>query len=706
MRLIKVLTSAPLPDWRLLLRAVLKTPCSEMFLVKPWSKGGEYFYWFSHSAWSLVAIVNLWQKLFKTNTLNLWLPGYFGNSSLKPLRSTSANLVFYPITDRLEPDYSVCRSISKDTPPDIFLLTHYFGRPANAAKASEFCKHKGAWLVEDAAHVISPIRGVGDHGDFVLYSPHKILPIPDGALLLARSSGHSIDRLEFMATMFQETCNDLVKSVSYKPSFPLLWLVKRILQKCGMRRLKSSKIDFESDNSETVIPHPQMTYMSQNLLSVLVADLPHVRRERRLRMQIWDHVLGETPGLIPVCRMNKDQHTPYLGAFECENESLAKTLFFKFQSIGLPVSTWPDLPPEVIRNAVLHKNSLRIRRHRLYLAVHQTLSIKQVTNIFPDERVLSNESPLSVEWDVTSKDQWNELIDSLGYSNLYQSWAYGQARQTTKCWSVSRAIFRNQQGLIAIVQVLKKTYLGCINVYRINRGPLFINSASIEEKVAVLELVGRLGRWWRARFLVIAPDLESNGQNAVILAQLTYNRFHRHERSSALINLKDDLSVIRQKLDGKWRNMLNAAEKNDLVVEFGNSKRLLNWMLDQYSELIAERGFKGISFSLLRSLCGEFGDHTHLIIFRCVKNDVPVSCICVLKHGTTSTYLIGWNGNQGRSLKAHQFLMWNAIVELKQLGCHWFDLGGIDVDNTPGISGFKLGLNGMRYELIGDYLKF
>ena len=41
------------------------------------------------------------------------------------------------------------------------------------------------------------------------------------------------------------------------------------------------------------------------------------------------------------------------------------------------------------------------------------------------------------------------------------------------------------------------------------------------------------------------------------------------------------------------------------------------------------------------------------------------------------------------------------IIEMKQCGCAWFDLGGIDEKNTPGIAKFKRGLRGEEYTLVG-----
>jgi len=69
----------------------------------------------------------------------------------------------YPINQNLEPDYDACRALSK-VHPDIFVLVHYFGKPTFAAPTKDFCTKHNAWLLEDAAHVLRPITGVGKYG--------------------------------------------------------------------------------------------------------------------------------------------------------------------------------------------------------------------------------------------------------------------------------------------------------------------------------------------------------------------------------------------------------------------------------------------------------------------------------------------------------------------------------------------------------------
>lgn len=94
------------------------------------------------------------------------------------------------------------------------------------------------------------------------------------------------------------------------------------------------------------------------------------------------------------------------------------------------------------------------------------------------------------------------------------------------------------------------------------------------------------------------------------------------------------------------------------------------------------------------------------LMLRAAHDGKLAAAICLTCHGSAAACLVGWEGYKGRNLKANQYLLWQAIVHIKQSGLHRFDLGGISEENTSGITAFKLGLNGERYELVGEYLKW
>ena len=171
------MTITPLPSWLSLISLFKTERLNSEQLLEEWINEDEVGGWLSKSAWSL-AMIGLWkerQRTDKNKKLVIWIPDFFCNGSLTPLRSLDVELIFYQISHDFEPDYKSCRTEAKKNPPDIFLIVHYFGKVANGAAAKEFCVLNKCWLIEDAAHVLRPNNGIGKFGDFVLYRQHKLL---------------------------------------------------------------------------------------------------------------------------------------------------------------------------------------------------------------------------------------------------------------------------------------------------------------------------------------------------------------------------------------------------------------------------------------------------------------------------------------------------------------------------------------------------
>ncbi|MBC7405099.1 MAG: GNAT family N-acetyltransferase [Cytophaga sp.] len=289
---------------------------------------------------------------------------------------------------------------------------------------------------------------------------------------------------------------------------------------------------------------------------------------------------------------------------------------------------------------------------------------------------------------------------------MLQSWAYGEAKSDESGWQVKRGVFYRANEPFAMVKVLQKRVAGIMLVARINRGPLFLSPPGAQEARAVWAQLGSLGSLWRGRVLTVAPGLALTGLHLSMMDDLGYRQFSPRAWESVWVDLRTSLTTLRQKLDGKWRNVLAFSEKTDLKLEAGGDDQLFDWMLTRYRELMRDKDFSGMPVDLLLALRQHLPAESRLIVMRAMRDTQAVAGICLVCHGSAATYLLGWNGPEGRKLKANQCLLWQAVVYLKQAGLDWFDLGGIDEDHTPGIAAFKLGLRGERYELAGEYWKW
>lgn len=720
-------TSAPLPGLFDVFYSVF-TRASTSQLSKTWCGEGDVSGWFSKTAWSLAQIL-LWRtKQQNKKEVSLWLPDYFCNASLWPSRKLGANIFFYPVGSDMQPNYAACRQMVETNKPDIFVLVHYFGKPIPSAPARDFCLRFGAWLVEDAAHVLRPTSGIGENGDFVVYSPHKLLAVPDGAMLVVRGDGPSNltenlfeslgdpERWAYQLSIDFRKTSDIELISAAKLS--VLWLVKRLLQKLITFSLTRNTTFVEG--SEEILPDlnnftdPKMSGLAARLLYRMVPSISNVARRRQRNILMLDSMLGERNGLkesgslTPFLRPVDREWTPYLATFKGNEDDIAE-VFCDLREKGLPCSVWPDLPPEILASKDDHQAAWKLRHSMLFIPIHQSLrpSILLKSGVGRQfAQRFHGIPPASIVWERMSREEWHRFLLTAGRSSLMQTWAYGDAKSESEGWKVRRGEISINGVTEAVVQVLEKRLYG-ITINRINRGPIFINGCDKEHEFSVIKaLRDELSGIGKRKILSFAPEFFLNGENTAFFAETGFFQFSPRVWESSWVDLSLDAEQLRKNLHSKWRNVLKVSERQGLELQIDSDLESFEWLANQCNEMMRSRGVADVPISLYKSLQKNIKiDNQQLLTFRAIKDGRVTAGVCIAQHGSAATYLLGWNGEEGRSLKANQFLLWNVILHLKNEKFKWFDLGGIDSDGTPGIADFKLGINGQRYSLIGEYWK-
>lgn len=717
------LSCAPIPTWANLFRSLLRKPLPDVDLASPWCREGDMAGWLSRSSWSL-ALIALWRKNKEApSATSVWLPDYFCNASLEALRQTGVKLWFYPVTTDLAPDIAACRVQVVEGCPSVFVLVHYFGKPTPLAAAREFCAQHGAWLVEDAVHALRPVQGIGMSGDFVLYSPHKHLPIPDGAVLVIRSGGPTKLGTNGVAAFgppeqWPNALSGLEKRLCSSHLWDsvrvVIWVLKRLLQRLGVRSSAAAAPPFTELSPTRFVAPAQVcasraSRVSRRLLTTLVETLPSVARLRQRHQLIWDELLfrkiPEGASLAAAERPMLREWVPYLAAYRLSPES-APGVYESWWRDGLCATTWPDMPPEVASNPEGHSNAWLLRHTRIYLPVHQSLAMRAIAQRYSQSLAREELPHVRTVWDGAEPGQWAIWIAQCKRSNLLQTWAYGEAKAVAESWRIRRAVFYFGGEPVAVAQVLEKRVAKLLTIFRINRGPVLLRSLTNVEERSLWRQIGKLGCIWQGRVLAVAPEVPLSGAALILLDECGLRQFSSIAPESVWVDLTPSLEHIREQLNGKWRNMLVSAEKAGLNLEIGDSDDLFEWMIEKYECLMEVKNFSGAGVGLLRALRKRAGQTEKLLVLRAMNGSDAVAGICLAWHGSAATYLLGWNGEAGRMLKANQFLLWQAIRYLKNSGAYWFDLGGVSEEDTPGIAAFKLGLNGERYELVGEYWKW
>lgn len=717
------MTQSPLPSYRALLNLLFPNFNNNKNFLKYWHRECEVSFWLSRSAWSLALIAQLRKKEKQGEKVNFWIPDYFCNNSLAVLRNTGCTIIFYPIQENLEPDILACKKmINSNNSPDIFLIVHYFGKPVLVNTFFEFCKRHNSWLVEDAAHVLRPVKGIGESGDFVLYSPHKLLPLPDGAVLVARPNGPSALQNNIIPKYFltRKPAHLLAElrslrrtSLFGKIAFsPLLWLCKKILQKLGITNfVKRPFYELSEENNDIIFKSPKISWLSLRILSKISHDLYNYALHRERNQMLWDEYFESTGQmndhrLLKGLRASSVNWTPYLAMYKGD-EKIIYQVYKELKPENFLPSTWPDLPPEVIADQLFHSIAIRLRHTQFFLPVHQTISKNHFWRLL--DQKAKNINPvitkdIRTEWNQVTKVHWNFLMAQCNKPNLMQSWCYGEAKNEVEGWKANHVVFYSDDTVIAICQILEKRIAGLFTLYRVNRGPLLLSDNEYLNQAVITKIL-ELGDFVKGKLLSVSLELFKTNKNTAFVINKKLIIPNLKGYSSVWIDLNLQLKDIRAKLDGKWRNMLVFAEKQSLSIESGSSQTLLDWICEVHDSNMKVKGFKGISSLLLRSLFLHTDKENEVLIYKACLQEIPIAAICVACTNTTATYLLGWTGIQGRQMKANYLLLWEAVRDLKEKKIHWFDLGGIDPEETPGITAFKSGMNGETYMLVPEAWK-
>ncbi len=370
-----MLTFQPLPDWQDLFAKESLERTSPESLSTHWQVANEKCFWYSRAAFALAAIEAWWRRAIEDRPATVWLPDYFCNQSTLPVRQAGAELVFYPVKEDLSPDWLRCRELSTTRTPDLFVLVHYFGIEADGGGAAQFCRESGALLIEDAAHVLRPHGKIGHHGDFIFYSPHKMLPVPDGAILLVNATDRTpnLDRLE------HPTASAGCRHTNWK----IRRGAQKILPDFLMRRRNRVLPEFDTD--------PSMRDTGMDLgpsvlsLRILARQLPQgaeIATFRKNNAWALRNLIGaETPDLRPYLDSSREGDAPYRFIIKCEGPGGAKAVYDRLRAQGLPVESWPDLPDEVKTGPEHHSIARKLRDRLVFLPVHQSLSAHDISTI-------------------------------------------------------------------------------------------------------------------------------------------------------------------------------------------------------------------------------------------------------------------------------------------------------------------------------------
>ena len=311
-------------------------------------------------------------------------------------------------------------------------------------------------------------------------------------------------------------------------------------------------------------------------------------------------------------------------------------------------------------------------------------------------------------------NEWVTHLKCIRHTNLLQCWQYGTAKEQSEKWKAIRFIVTEGDNVIALVQLLTRTVPLLGGVARINRGPLLNKNIAKDCRIDVSSQVieallyyAHKKHWW---IVQIAPELPDLDIGTNLLGKIGLQKLNIAPHASGLLSLSSsNESDLLKNLKGKWRNCLRKGMKLGVIISVVScNSDELNTLISKYRALQKDKNFFGISDSLIISLAQQQGKGWEFTLFianeeRIADVENSIGMLVSIRHGDTSTYLIGYTNDEGRKQQANYVLLWEAILYAKQSGCDWFDIGGLSSITPKGVAHFKQGINAELYSSVGEW---
>lgn len=310
------------------------------------------------------------------------------------------------------------------------------------------------------------------------------------------------------------------------------------------------------------------------------------------------------------------------------------------------------------------------------------------------------EGGYTAEFDNVDRDEWHRIIKEFSDSNIYQTWAYDAVRFGEG--NISHFVLRSGKEIVAAAQArIVRVPLLDLGAAYVRWGPLWQrrkeNKDSFDFRMAVRALRNEYV-CSRGLILRIFPVLFNDNSNGCF-ETLLQEGFRPTARESAqrtlILDIQPAIQNIRKNFEQKWRNCLNKAERNGLEVIEGTDDGLFNDFISLYRELLERKQFQEPNdineFKLIQK---NLSDELKMRIFLCRSDGVSSVGAIFTAIGETGVYLFGATNDQGMVNKGSYLLQWKAIQWMKNSGCRFYNLNGINPEKNPGSYHFKAGAAG------------
>ncbi len=292
--------------------------------------------------------------------------------------------------------------------------------------------------------------------------------------------------------------------------------------------------------------------------------------------------------------------------------------------------------------------------------------------------------------------EWGALASTHPKFNLYQCWEY-EALRGGGCRFEGWAL---PGGGCALVRIRRfgRRGPGLAQVYW---GPLCSPPEDEERFAVAVRALRRIYVVEEGLLLRVLPPLcpEPSVQERIFRAEGFLRVEDPPPYRTFVVDLRSGPEVVKEGFRRSFRYNVNRSLRNGFQMEVGKETALFDRFLDLYDRMWKRKRFRsGVDPRKFRELQDALPDSRKMEIRIVGKEGTDLAAAVHSFLGDTVLYLLGATRVEGRippdrKYAAH-LLHWRVIEEACRRGFAFYDLGGIDPEENPGVHSFKNGFGG------------
>jgi hypothetical protein len=314
------------------------------------------------------------------------------------------------------------------------------------------------------------------------------------------------------------------------------------------------------------------------------------------------------------------------------------------------------------------------------------------------------------EFNKTSEIQWMEYLDTFSDANIFQTLVYN--RLVTGEKKTDSVVLKKSDEVVAMaaVRIITLPFIdrGLAYIYM---GPVWKQKGVPPNKKHIQQIIHAVVQKYvveerlTLRVFPNVVNIDSNGVEEILKsAELIRHKYPRNTRT-IMLDLSPSLEEIRSQYRYTWRRTLKKVEqRNDVKIYNGVSDDLFEVVCKLYKEMVKRKAFSDtVNPDLFRQLQKHLPARFKMMIWKAVYRGNPVGAFVGSALGEVGFPPLAATNMTGLEHNV-SYLLWQRYIEyLKEKGCRWFDLGGIDPEKNPGGYIYKKGLRGIECNYIGDF---